>query len=106
MNDPVYVEAARAFAQRVLAEGGADTAARLSYAWRLALARKPSIEERAVLDRAFQQQLANFEEEPEAAKKLISVGDLPRVQNVREPELAAWTALSNLLLNLNETITN
>jgi hypothetical protein len=41
MNDPVYVEAARAFAARVLKEGGADDAARLSYAWRLALARPP-----------------------------------------------------------------
>ncbi len=106
MNDPVFVEAARAFAQRVLKEGGSDDAARLTFAWRLALARPPSDAERAILTRTLQQQLTTYRNDKEAAKKLVSVGDLPRPADANDSELAAWTALSNVLLNLNETITN
>jgi mono/diheme cytochrome c family protein len=106
MNDPVFVEAARAFAQRILAEGGADPSARLTYAWRLALARPPAEHELAILDRTLQQQLATYKQDTGAAKKLVSVGDLPRPAGVDESELAAWMAVSNVILNLNETITN
>ena len=106
MNDPVFVEAARAFAQRVLAEGGSDSASRLTYAWRLALARPPSEHERAVLDRTLQAQLATYGQDKEAAKKLAAIGDLPKPPGMDDSEIAAWTAVSNVLLNLNETITN
>ena len=106
MNDPVFVEAARAFAQRVIKEGGADDPSRLNFAWRLALARPPSKRERAVLERTLQQQLATYRADKAAAKKLVSVGDLPKPEGADDSELAAWTAVSNVLLNLNETITN
>ena len=106
MNDPVFVEAARAFAQRVIKEGGATDAARLSFAWRLALSRPPSKQERAILDRTLQQQLATYRNDKEAAKKLVGVGDLPKPEGIDDSELAAWTAVGNVLLNLNETITN
>ena len=106
MNDPVFVEAARAFAQRILAEGGPDPAARLTYAWRLALSRPPAEQEFAILDRTFQQQLATYKQDTGAAHKLVSVGDLPRPAGIDESELAAWMAVSNVILNLNETITN
>jgi len=106
MNDPVFVEAARAFAQRVLKEGGATDSARLDFAWRLALSRPPSKKERAILDRTLQQQLVTYRGDQEAAKKLVSVGDLARPENLDVSELAAWTAVGNVLLNLNETITN
>jgi hypothetical protein len=106
MNDPVFVEAARALAQRVLKEGGADVASRLAFAWRLALARSPSKKESTVLNRTLQHQLATYRGDKEAAKKLVRVGDLPKPKDIDESELAAWTALSNVILNLNETITN
>jgi len=106
MNDPVFVEAARAFAQRVLKEGGADAASRLNFAWRLALARTPTKKERAILDRMLQRQLATYQSDKDAAKKLVSVGDLPKPGDIDDSELAAWTAVGNVLLNLNETITN
>ena len=105
MNDPVFVEAARAFAQRVLKEGGPD-AARLGFAWRLALARVPSPNEHAILERTLRQQLVTYRKDPEAAKKLASVGDLPKPAGLDDSELAAWIAVANVLLNLNETITN
>ncbi len=106
MNDPVFVEAARAFAQRVLHEGGAEDAARLDFAWRLALARPPSAKERAILERTLQQQQVTYRQDKAAAKKLVSVGDLPKPAGLDDSELAAWTAVGNVLLNLNETITN
>ena len=106
MNDPVFVEAARAFAQRILTEGGIDAAARLEFAWRLALSRPPSEQERAILNRTLTKQLATYQQDKEAAKKFASVGDLPRPEGVDEGELAAWTAVCNVILNLNEAITN
>jgi hypothetical protein len=106
MNDPVFVEAARAFAQRVLKEGGEDNSSRLAFAWRLALARVPSAAEKAVLERTLQLQLANYEKDPESAKKLASVGDLPKATGLNDVQVAAWTAVANVLLNLNETISN
>ena len=90
----------------MLKEGGANDTARLDFAWRLALARPPSKKERAILDRTLQQQLTTYRSDKEAAKKLVSVGDLPRPENLDDSELAAWTAVGNVLLNLNETITN
>ena len=90
----------------MLKEGGATDAARLDFAWRLALSRPPSKKERAILDRTLQQQLTTYRNDKEAAKKLVSVGDLPKPADMNDSELAAWTALCNVLLNLNETITN
>ena len=106
MNDPVFVEAARAFAQRILKEGGADNAARLQFAWRLALARPPSEKEITILAKTLETQLATYSQDTAAAAALVKVGDLPKSANVPDAELAAWTALGNVLLNLNETITN
>lgn len=106
MNDPVFVEAARAFAQRLLAEPNLDSSARTRMAWRLALARNPSEAEHAILNRTLEQQLVTYRKDKEAAKKLISIGDLPKPSSYDDSELAAWTALSNVILNLNETISN
>ena len=106
MNDPVFVEAAQAFAQRVLTEGGSDSETRLVFAWRLALARAPSATELAVLRSTLQRLQTTYGQDPEAAGKLIAVGDLPRPAESDDSELATWTALSNVILNLNETITN
>ena len=105
MNDPQYVEAARALAQRVLKEGKGDLQARLGYAFRLVVGRTPTKAEQSLLTRVFQQQLTRFTTDPVAAKKLISVGEGPRLPGIDPGVLAAWTALGNLLLNLDEVIT-
>ncbi len=106
MNDPVFVEAARALAQRVLADGELSTAARLETSWRLALARSPTQQEFSILARTLQDQLELYQADQEAAKKLVSVGDLPIPAGIDIAELAAWTTLSNVILNLNETLSN
>jgi len=106
MNDPVFVEAARAFAQRVLAEPNLDDSARAQFAWRLALSRSPTEIEQKILNRTLEKQLATYRADPEAAKKLASVGDLAQPAKIDVCELAAWTTLCNVILNLNETISN
>jgi len=106
MNDPVFVEAARGFAQRILKEGGTDQASRLRFAWRTALGRVPSDPEVAILAKALDAQLVTYHQDPAAAAALVKIGDLPKPDGIGDSELAAWTALGNVLLNLNETITN
>jgi hypothetical protein len=106
MNDPVFVEAARAMAQRILKEGGADDASRLAYGWRLALARPPAAREMDVLSKTLQIQLATYTQDKAGAAALLKVGDLPKPAGVDEGQLAAWMTVANVLLNLNETITN
>ena len=106
MNDPVFVEAARAFAQRILKDGGPDNTARLRFAFRLTLARAPSEKETAILSKTLDAQLATYTQDKTAAALLVKVGDLAKPANVDDSELAAWTAMGNVLLNLNETITN
>ncbi len=106
MNDPVFVEAARAFAQRVLMDPAMDTRSRLALAWKLALSRVPSEEEHAILQRTLDRQLATYADDLDSAKRLASVGDLPKPAEVDVQQLAAWTALCNVILNLNETISN
>ena len=106
MNDPVFVEAARAMAQRILSQPNLDRNQRLELAWRFALARRPLAQESGVLQRTLDRQLATYRADPAAAKSLASVGDLEKPASLDDVELAAWTALCNVLLNLNETISN
>jgi len=105
LNDPAYVEAARNLAQRVLKEGGPDPEARMVHAFRLCVARPPTDRERSVLLDLYRKQLDRFRSDPKAAEALIKVGESPRPEGLDPADLAAWTAISNVLLNLDETIT-
>ena len=96
---------ARGLAQRVMKEGGESAAQRLAYAFRLTLAREPKKNELQILERIYQQQLENFRKDKKAATDLVSVGESPRPAELDVSELAAWTAIGNILLNLDETIT-
>ncbi len=106
MNDPVFVEAARAFAQRILKHGGSDDATRLRYAWRTALTRPPTEQESAILAATLEKQLATYAADKPAAAELVKVGDLAKPADLDDSQLAAWTTVANVLLNLNEAITN
>jgi hypothetical protein len=105
LNDPTYVEAARALAQRILSEAGSDAGERLDTAYRLAMARRPSPNERDVLLTLLDQQLKTFEAGPTAAKELLQVGESKPNPNLNQNELAAWTTVASTILNLDETIT-
>lgn len=105
MNDPVYVEAARALAARVLREHPRDRERQVALAFRLALARPPDRKELAVLVRTFEEQRANFARDRRAVEQWLAVGESPRPAGVDAVELAAMTGVANVVLNLNETLT-
>lgn len=105
LNDPTYVEAARAFAVRILKEGGADVDSRLTWAWRQSLSRPPRDDERRTLSELLQRQLAHYGQDPADAEKLLKVGLSPIPDGIDHAELAAWTNAARVILNLHEVIT-
>ncbi len=105
LNDPSYVEAARAFAARILREASGDDTARLAWAWRQALSRDPSAAELAALGRLLEAQRAAFAQDPEAASQFTRTGKAPAPDGLDPVPWAAWTDVARALLNLHETIT-
>ena len=105
MNDVTYFEAARHLGYRMLHEGGASDADRLRYGFRLVTARTPADNECAILAQNLDAQRSVFRANEEAAKKAISVGESPVPGDVPPAELAAYTMVANLLLNLDEVVT-
>jgi hypothetical protein len=105
MNDTTYVEAARALAQRTLLGGGRDEKARLTYAFRLATARKPTGKEIGVLRGLLKGRLDAYRKDHAAATKLLAVGESRYDRRLDVAELAAWTTVTSVILNLDETIT-
>ncbi len=104
MNDPTYVEAARALAQRALLEGGSDSGSRLAYAFRLATARKPTGKEARVLRTLLDQRLATFRADRPSALALLAVGESQRNPKLDAVELAAWTTVASVIFNLDEAV--
>jgi hypothetical protein len=105
LNDPTYVEAARAFATRVLSECGGDANQRIVWAWQAALQRNPTDDEIATARDLLRQNMAIYQKKPEAADALLDIGDSSAPASLNPPELAAWTHVARVLLNLHETIT-
>ena len=107
MNDPTYVEAAGKLAERALTEGGRRPASRLAYAFRLATtaASRPAEETKVLRDASSSSKLAAFRSSPKtAAAKLLAVGESPRdPSSSTAAELAAWTTVASVILNLDET---
>jgi len=105
MNDVTFVEAARCLAQRVMREAGPTPEDRVRLAFRLVLTRAPKPPELRVLLEDLHDHLARFRADPKAAQSLISAGESPRDASLAADELAAYTALAGLILNLDEAIT-
>jgi hypothetical protein len=104
MNDPTYVEASRKLAERMMTEAKAPEE-RFALAFRLATGRPPSEKEMSVLGNIFNKQVNAYRQNPKAALALLSVGDSPRNQELPVAELAAYTIVASVILNLDETIT-
>ncbi len=101
MNDPAFVEAAQALARRIMREGGGTPADRAAYGLKLCLVRPPSAEQMAALVQLYESELAHYQADAEAAKKLATepLGPLP--EGLDAAEAAAWTVVANVLLNLD-----
>jgi hypothetical protein len=104
MNDVQHIEAARVLAQRMLTEGGDDFAGRIQFAYQLILVRDPVPEEIEVLGQQLQTHTTRYQQNPADADKLLALGDSPRPESLDSAELAAYTLVANLLLNLDETL--
>ena len=105
LNDPAYVEAARNFGERILTEGGNDDATRLTFAFTKATSREPNQAELTILQETLAEQRAEYRANAELAKQLVANGKSAPKAGADPAELAAWTAVANILLNLDETIT-
>jgi len=104
MNDIQHVEAARNFAQRILKEAGSKDGERVQWAWRVASARQPVDDEVQILEKVLAGHRARFAKDMESAKKLIAYGESKADESLKPDELASWTLVANLLLNLDEVV--
>ena len=105
LNDPQFVEAARVLGERIIREGGDAPADRIEYAFRLATSRRATNVERGILLAEFQDRLREFVATPELAKQyLAGGGQRPAPADLEPSELAAYAAVSSLILNLDESM--
>ena len=104
MNDVQHFEAARNLASRILREGGESDSDRITWAWRTVIARRPDAEESDIATQSLAHFRTRFSADAAAAEKLISNGESKPDDSLEKAELAAWTMLSNLILNLDESV--
>ncbi len=104
MNDPIFVESARVFAENIVRQGGAAFDRQLDWAFERALNRMPGTEERQILKDLYRKNLDRYRASPESAAELMSVGEAPQA-GTPAPETAAMTLVARAILNLHETIT-
>lgn len=105
MNDPIFVEAARRLAERMMNLPKADAAARVEFAFQSATARKPTPDEVTILFGIFDVQQTAYLKMPGSATRLLSVGDSKRDELLESATLAAWTTVASMILSLDETVT-
>jgi hypothetical protein len=105
LNDPIYVEAARGIAERTMKEGGHSDSDRLQYAFRIVTGRQPTEAETAVLMEELRERLTAFTADSQTARRLLSIGESKTDASLETEELAAWTMVARLILNLDEAIT-
>jgi hypothetical protein len=104
MNDPTYVESARKLAERIMKEGGATPDERIRFAFRALLGRPPTEKEVDVLRKMLDRQRDAYRHDEQAALKLLTFGESARDESLNPAELAAWSIVASVLLNLDETV--
>ncbi len=105
LNDPTYIEAARAFAVRILKEGGDSAPGRIDWAFRSALGRPPSAEEKTLMTDLVEKHRQRYLDDRPAAERLLKVGLFSPSEPLDPADLAAWTSAARVVLNLHEFIT-
>src|SRR5262249_51120446 len=104
-NDKVFVEASAALARRILSEAKGEPKDRATYGFRLCVSRTPTAKELDILLRLYEENLAKYKQDLPAAQAMAKGGAKELPEDVDAAELAAWTVIANVLLNLDETIT-
>jgi hypothetical protein len=101
MNDPIFLEAARSLAARMLREGGVNPAARIAYGFELATARPPTAREAEILLDGFRYHHQRFEADRDAANRYLDqAGGIDNAS-----ELAALSTVASIIMNLDQTVT-
>ena len=104
LNDPSFVEAARGLAVRTLKEAQGDDTARMDWLWRETLQRLPTAEERSALMGLLAKHRSEYKTDLPAAQALSKIGN-PAPADIDAVELAAWSSVTRVLINLHEFIT-
>ena len=105
LNDPIFVEAARAFGERIIKEGGGRLNGQIEWAFREATGRRSDNDELKILADLHDESVAHFKQDPADARKLLAVGDAPLLAKMNPAELAAMSNVARTILNLHEVIT-
>ena len=105
LNDVQHFEAARGLAVRMMLRGGGTADQRIRYAYQAVLAREPDKAEAEVVQAAFSRFLVRYQADPEGAKKATTFGESKPPLDLSVSDLAAYTLVANLILNLDETVT-
>ncbi len=105
LNDPIYVEAARKLAERSVREGGSSPDSRIRFAFQAATGRAPDEREQRILRKTFDEMLAAYRADEAGARSFLSVGASPSDPSIAAGELAAYAAVANMILNMDEVIT-
>jgi hypothetical protein len=105
LNDPQYFEAARMLGQHILRNGGETPEAKAAAMFRTCAARPPKPTELAELLALYEDNLRIFQDDPDAAKQMIAVGESKPDETLDPVQSAAWTVVANTLLNLDEVLT-
>jgi hypothetical protein len=104
LNDVTYIEAARNLAQRMM-QASSEATGCVGYGFRRATGRLPSDDEAAALVRLYEHERTAYRGRQEAIEKLLAAGESPVDAALERTELAAWTMVASVLLNLDETVT-
>jgi hypothetical protein len=104
LNDPQFLTASRALAQRMIKNGGTNTEQRIEYAFRWATSRKPSAKEMEILQDLFLIEMNEFEEHPDRANAFIKDNEIKNTDEFNVEELAAYTVIASAMINLSESL--
>ena len=105
LNEVTFVEAARKLGERMISEGGPDTASRVRYGFQLALGRDPTSRELEIIAKGVERDRMLFEKDPAGAGKLAATGEAKSKPGIPPADLAAYALAANVLLNLDECVT-
>jgi hypothetical protein len=105
LNDEMYIETARKFAERIIKEGGGVPSQRLAWALRVATSRPAAATEVQILEQGLIRRLTQYRADAASAEKLLAAGESPRDRSIDPAELAAYTTAASVILNLDEVIT-
>ena len=105
LNDPSFLEAARGFAEKLLTARSSSDKSRIALGFQQLLGRAPKSKEASSLAKFLAEQRAYYKETAEEVTKLLKVGQRPAQASLDPVELAAWTQVCRVMLNLHESVT-